>query len=411
VASGLLTLGLARGLPPSVFAAWTLFLVVVAYANHAHLGLIFGAQQLIPRLGGPGASGRGRAIHDTAWIAIALPSAAFALAGSFLWCRSTECGDGILLVAVGLSLFAQPLLGFVQASLRLKSRFTLMSLIGVISYAGPALGVALYWLLTRSITVESAVMSTMVFSIAGLAVASRDIGLPRIFDRSALREVALQGLGPLAIGILLILLINVDVWVLQAKLGRAAVGEWGIGLSVLSVSLSGVAAFSNVLYPTIVREHGTSGPRIELSRWIIVLASLSVGWLLFMGLAAGPILRLVLPSYLAALSPAIFLAGVGLQLGLLSFSSNVLLAQRRYVSVAAVFAAAVAANAVVDVLAVGWGSAVLALTKLTLVSALGIVFSILAGPGRPELRSAWLASLSIYVAGLIAFLLTQAGIS
>jgi O-antigen/teichoic acid export membrane protein len=407
VSSGLLTLALARALLPGSFAAWTLFLAVLAYANHAHLGLIFGAQQLIPRLGPPSRlTGRARTIHDTAWVAIALPAGLFAVAGSVLWCQSTGCGDDRVVFLAALALFAQPLLGFVQASLRVSARFTLMSVVGLVSYAGPAVGVAVYWLVARAITVDAAVVSTLVASLVGLAVACAWIGLPRRIDPAELPQIVLHGLGPMFVGVLLILIINVDIWFLQAKVGRVAVGEWGIGLSVLSLSLSGVGAFSNVLYPTLVREHGLTGPRIPLSRWVTGLALMSIAWLGVMGLAAGPLLRALLPAYVAALSPAVLLAGVGLQLGLTSFSSNVLLAGRRYITVVAVFAAALGANAIVDTFAAQTGTTALALTKLSVVSAIAIVLSRLASRDRAELGSAWIASLSVYLAAVVAYALT-----
>lgn len=404
VSSGLLTLALARTLLPGSFAVWTLFLAVMAYANHAHLGLIFGAQQLIPRLGPPPhLTGRARAIHDTAWLAILLPAGLFAVAGSVLWCRSIGCADGGLVAVATLALLAQPLLGFVQASLRLSARFTLMSLTGLVSYAGPAVGTALYWLVSRSITVEAAIVSTLIASLVGLAVASVAIGLPRRFASAELSQIALHGLGPMLVGVLLILLINVDIWFLQSRGGHTAVGEWGIGLSVLSLSLSGVGAFSNVLYPTIVREHGLTGPRIPLLRWVASVALVSIAWLGFMGFAAGPVLRALLPAYVASLSPAVLLAGVGLQLGLLSFSSNVLLAQRRYVTVVLVFAAALGANTLVDMFSAEMGATVLAMTKLVVVSTISIVFSSLAARIRSELRSSWIASMSVFLAALVAY--------
>jgi O-antigen/teichoic acid export membrane protein len=402
VSSGLLTLSLARDLLPQHFAEWTLFVALLGYANHSHLGLIFGAQQIIPSLGNQDRGDRARTVHDSAWIAIFAPASLYGVVAALGWCGLLGCTSATPVVLAAVAFAAQPVLGFLQASLRMSGRFTLMSLLGFMAYAVPGILITVVALVEPSaISVLTAVLVTVMAAVATVVVGSALVGLPRRFNPRDLVPVLLHGLGPLLVSVLLILFVNLDVWFLESRGGRASLGVWGVALTLVSVSLAGIASFANVMYPTMIRERGSGGHTVALARWIFPLGMLGATWVVAITVVARPILSIVLPAYAEAAPIAVVLAAVGIELGLSSFCTNALLADRRYGLVVALFAVAVVLNVVADAWLLNAGLRALAIAKLTVATLLVISGAIIASRRRPDIGLSWLVGLVVFAAGIL----------
>jgi O-antigen/teichoic acid export membrane protein len=407
VSNGLLGLLLARALVPSSFAAWTLFIALLGYANHAHVGLIFGAQQIIPTISGPRLNRRARALHDTAWASLMVPSIAYAIGGGAVWCATTSCDGWGVGAIVCVAFLCQPVLVFAQASLRLMSEFTRMSAIAFVAYAMP--GIAIVALVIAGASVTTTLAATLVASagVLGCVLGTRWIGLPRVIDLAVVGQLFVHGIAPSAGAILSLLVLNADVWIIQTRGDRSDLGFWGIGLSLASMSLSAIASFANVLYPTIVREYGLRDENMPLRRWLIPLGLIGGLGLIAMGALARPVLELLLPRYVPAAAVAVALAGTGVELGIASFSLNVLLAQRRYVLVIACLVPIVVGSIISDLVLVEAPLVVIAMTKTTIVGIGMIAASFIASRRHRGIGLSWTIGVGVLAAVVIGVALAS----
>ncbi len=309
---GRLVLNLAAAvvLGPADFGAWVVLTLLLQYAVFLALGIPNGAGREIPRALGAGDTAAADETEDIASggiLATGLLAGAAALVVAPLAIGDAVGVDGSTLGLLAVAVFLQQAFLLEQVLFRSRLRFRPASVqLAVQGAAAPVVGIAL---LLAGWGIDGLLLARVAVIVVALAMAGRTLARrprPR-WDPARLRALMAIGLPLLAAGILLVLLVTVDRWIVLALLGREALGVYGlVGLAASSLLLV-PTMISQQFYPRLAYAHGEGRDGAALLRLargqgllagtLTGLAALAVAVAAWFGIPAA------LPAYDEAIEP------------------------------------------------------------------------------------------------------------
>jgi O-antigen/teichoic acid export membrane protein len=293
----------AAVLGPTEFGAWVLASSLMQYASFASLGIVHGAAREIPRLSGAddrAAADRAEATATTISVIAALGAglAVLLLAlgpldfGTAPWLVALAVGTQQLVFAQQVILRARLLFRAAAGQLLVGSGILLVS-------AAPLLQAGIGGLLlARSVT------ATLVVATMGWRL-KRPIRFG--FDAPMARQMLRAGAPVMIAGATFAVLLTLDRWLIEAWLGRAAVGVYGVAALGANALLLIPTFLGQQLYPRLSYRRG-AGASIgdllsEALRFGTVAATATAGVGLATLLAALFLIPSILPEYVPALLP------------------------------------------------------------------------------------------------------------
>jgi O-antigen/teichoic acid export membrane protein len=286
---------------PTQLGIWNLMNVVLGYAPNAHLGVLHGMNKAIPLLRGQGRAADVDALKDSAlWVCIVLG----VLAAGGLWLAASGMSAGVrsALRVTSVAAFIQVLYTYQFCLLRGESRFALVSrgiVLGAVLGTVCVLGLAL---LARNRLVGALVgLAISVAVTTGFWFAGAGHTYARRIHWAWIGRAFRLGLPLMLIGLLDMVFLSADRWVVAGRLGVTATGYYALG--IMASGLLGLVpnAFAQVLYPFALTRIGETGdPRSLCSALKGSTTALSAIMLVLISgaaLALVPIVQLFLPVY------------------------------------------------------------------------------------------------------------------
>jgi O-antigen/teichoic acid export membrane protein len=327
-------------LGPETFGTWVILTLLLQYAVFLNLGVTNGAGREIPRLLGSGRPAEAAHIEDVAAFGVGLTGVGGAIVLTGVAAVMTDGLDPATLVLFAVAVLLQHLFLLEQVLFRSRLRFRPASV--QLAAQGAAVLIVGVLLLAAGFGIAGLLIARVTVVVVALASAGRTlerVPRPRA-DWAQLRSLMRVGAPLLAAGILVILLVTVDRWVVLAVLGSAALGVYG---------LVGLAASSLVLVPTMISqqyyprlafasgEGATGRTLLHMTRGqALVAGSLTSIAAVLVGLAAWFVIPAFLPDYAEAVGPILVVL-----VGMVAFSAgsaygnllNLVDRQRRYLSI------------------------------------------------------------------------------
>lgn len=306
---------------PFQMGIWNLMNVIIAYGASAHLGILHGMNKIIPLLRGQEKPKEIEVLRDSVfWVNSFLAAGATAIlfASSFFAPKAYR----VYLWIVAAVVFLQSIFAFQFSLLRANSSFALVS---------------------RGIFILSACSAFFVISLAflfpdrllggliGLAIAhlctvaywfvKSKLRYPFQINLPAVRQSFVVGIPLIIIGVLDMVFISIDRWIIVANLGITVLGYYSLGIMINNLISVVPGSVSSVLYPKMLErfavKQDVSDPsglflgalRIGAIVMLILICSVSFGlpviikFFLPKYLFSVPIIKiLVLGSFLYSLS-------------------------------------------------------------------------------------------------------------
>ncbi len=304
-----LNLVAAAVLGPVDFGAWVALSLLLQYAVFLTLGIPNGAGREIPRALGAGDAARADDTEDIATggiIATGLLAAVVTLVVAPLAVGDDGIGASTLIL-LAVAVFLQQGFLLEQVLFRSRLRFRPASVqLAVQGVAGAVVGVTL---LLAGWGIDGLLLARVAVVLVALAMAGRTLARrprPR-WDAARLRALMAIGLPLLAAGILLVLLVTVDRWVVLALLGQEALGIYGlVGLAASSLLLV-PTMISQQFYPRLAFAHGEgrdAATLLRMARGQGLLAGMLAGLgALAIAVASWFGIPIFLPAYIEAIGP------------------------------------------------------------------------------------------------------------
>jgi len=341
----LLSLVAARLLGPADFGEWVVLALIIQYAGFGSLGVPQGAGREVPKALGAGDDAGAAAIEDRAAAgslvsAVGVAALSFALAPALLGGPSTLPVTTLVLLAV--CVFLQQLFLLEQVLYRSRLRFRQASVQLVAQ--GLAAPIAGFGLLIAGWGVDGLLAARAVVLTVALVAATRTLArVPRpVWDTAVIRRLAKIGLPLVAAGMLLLLLVTIDRWLVAVVLGRTAAGWYGLVGTALSGLLVIPLLISQQFYPRLARARGGGAPGAEILRLArqqdLLAGVLTAAGSVVVAVAAIALIPVVLPAYVPAIRPIVTVAA---GVAVFAFASadgnllNLLDFQRRYLTIQA----------------------------------------------------------------------------
>jgi O-antigen/teichoic acid export membrane protein len=242
-------------LGPVAFGTWVALSLLLQYTPALGLGIANGVGREVPRLLGTGDEAAADHVEDVAAFGV-LSTSLLAGLGAVAIAPLLVAGIGAeTVVLVGVAAVAQSVFLFGQVLFRSRLRFRAASLqLAAQGIVGAVIGIVL---LAAGLGVDGILLARV--SVVGVAIAMAGRTLARVprprADLEMLGRLVAVGFPLMAAGILLLLLVTIDRWIVLAVLGQEALGVYG---------LVGLAASSLVLVPTIISQQYY--PRLGFAR-------------------------------------------------------------------------------------------------------------------------------------------------
>ncbi|MDD5492725.1 MAG: oligosaccharide flippase family protein [bacterium] len=348
-------------LTPLQFGIWNLMNVIVSYGSNAHLGVLDGMNKLIPMLRGQGQESEAEVIKDSAfWVNVFL-SAGW---GLVIWIASYAVPPlyTVALRITALVVFLLGLFSYYFSLLRADNRFTLVSAgVGGLSILSAVLILTLgYFSADRlsgvliGLTISYVLILFFWFFKGQYRFGLRLNGL-------AVRRSFSTGAPLLITGVLSVLFLSVDRWVIASKLGVAMVGYYAIGILVSNLIGLIPGSIASVLYPKMLERFGATGRSTTLMslldgpvRVVVMLLSLLIGGCI---LILPQLIKFFLPKYLPSVPFLGILVSAAFFFGAASVPGNFIIAVNKQKPLIAIQVAAILLAVTMDFVAVqmGWG--------------------------------------------------------
>ena len=323
---GRLALNLAAAvvLGPADFGAWVVITLLLQYAVFLALGIPNGAGREIPRAlgrGDPDAAAHTEDIASGGILATGLLASVAALVVAPIAVGQDAGLHASTLLLLALAVFLQQAFVLEQVLFRSRLRFRPASVqLAVQGAAAPVVGITL---LLAGWGLDGLLLARVAVLVVALAMAGRTLArLPRPrWDPVGLRALIAIGLPLLAAGILLVLLITVDRWIVLALLGREALGVYGlVGFAASSLLLVPIM-ISQQYYPRLAFARGEghdAATLLRMARGQGLLAAMLTGLAaLFVAAAAWFGIPIALPAYREAIGPILVVL-----VGMVAYSSG-----------------------------------------------------------------------------------------
>jgi O-antigen/teichoic acid export membrane protein len=285
--------------------------LLLQYSAFLGLGIPNGAGREIPRFLGAKDPTAAADVEDVASLGVVLTGLLAAVVSVALVPVLIGPQAGSTLLLLGAAAFLQQAFLLEQVFIRSRLRFRAASAqLAAQGLGAPIVGILL---LLAGWGINGLLVARAVVVLIALAMAGRSLGRipkPR-FDARRLVAIAMIGLPMLAAGILLVLVVTIDRWIVLALLGPEAVGIYG---------LVGLAATSLILVPTMIsqqyyprlafaRGEGADGAALlRMARGQAILAGgLTAIAASFVALAAIFVVPAFLPAYVGAVGPILII--------------------------------------------------------------------------------------------------------
>lgn len=301
-------IGLARAvlLPvlfgPAQLGVWNLLNVVLGYGANVHFGLLDGMNKAIPFLRGRGEREEVEQIKDSVFWANALLGGCAGLALALLSLRVPgEFGQGLRILA--FIAFLQLVYFYLFSLLRADNRFGLVSS-GVVGFSALSTGLVIGGAWAHPDRLRGALLGLL--ASYGLVVAywlyrSRYRFVVRCRPGD-IRKALDLGFPLIVYGVLNMLFLSVDRWMIAAWLDETQLGYYALGFMASNLLVLVPTSVASVLYPRML-ERFAAGEDPGAVRGLLVgpLKALAALMLVLIGVAVvllPPVVRLFLPKFL-----------------------------------------------------------------------------------------------------------------
>jgi O-antigen/teichoic acid export membrane protein len=291
----------AAVLGPVGFGTWVLVSSLIQYSTFTSLGIVHGAAREIPRLHGAEEAASADGVEDVA-TAAALSTGLLAGIGSAAL-TPVLFGPDVNPVLVGLAVFLQQAFFLQQILFRANLRF----------------GAAAGQLASGAVGLPAAGLPLLRFGPDGLVLARILVNggvvllalrrLPRVprprWRRAIAADLLRVGAPVMMAGLVFALLITIDRWLIDALLGRTAVGQYGLVTLAIGGLLVVPTFLSQQLYPRLSHERGAGATGrliLQAARQFGLTAALLTG---AAGLLASLVAIVAIPRLLPDYAPAI----------------------------------------------------------------------------------------------------------
>ena len=328
----------AAVLGPVQFGTWILVSSVVQYSTFTSLGIVNGAAREIPRLHGAQDAAGAQDVEDVATGAALVTGL---LAGVLVAALSPVLfGSGVVNpVLVGVAVLLQQGFFLQQILFRANLRFRAAAgQLAVGAVALPVVGIPLLRFGPDGLVVARIVLNAGVFLLA----LRRLPRMPRPRWHTATASGLLRVGAPVMMaGLVFALLITIDRWLVDALLGRTAVGQYGVVTLAIGGLLVVPTFLAQQLYPRLSHERGAGASGADLlqaaRRFGLTAALLTGGAGLLASIAAVIAIPILLPEYVPAVGAIVVAsaavavyagsAGLGYVLNLTGHQRTLVLAQ------------------------------------------------------------------------------------
>jgi O-antigen/teichoic acid export membrane protein len=300
--------GLARAvlLPvlfnPAQLGIWNLLNVVLGYGSNAHLGLLDGMNKSIPSLRGQNELAEAERIKDSVfWANLMLGGSSGVALVLASWYIPGDFGNSLRIL--GGVTFLQLVFYYLFSLLRADNRFGLISS-GVVGLSVLSTILVLGGAVGHPDRLRGGLLGLL--ASYGLIVAYwlyrsryRFVFQCRVEEiRTALK----LGFPLIVLGVLNMVFMSVDRWMIAAWLDETRLGYYALGFMASNLLVLVPTSVASVLYPRMLERFAVSGdPRAARGLMVGPLRALAVLMLILIGAAIvflPPLIRLFLPKYL-----------------------------------------------------------------------------------------------------------------
>ena len=290
---------------PAQLGVWNLMNVIIGYSANAHLGILHGLNKKIPALR---SIGRAREIDDLKdsvfWFNLLLGViAGCVMMFSSFWASPVYAS---FLRIISLIIVLQMVFVFLFSMIRAESRFALVSRgIAVLSLSSTLFVILLAYLFRDRVlgALVGLTFAYMIVVIYWLTKSGYHFAFSIKWHHIA--EAFVTGLPLIIIGLIDMILLSFDRWVIAWQLPAAALGFYALG--IMASNLLGIVptAAANVLYPRMLERFAAAEDRREVSGLLLNPIRAMAVVMIFLICAAAIILpviiRLLLPKYLPSI--------------------------------------------------------------------------------------------------------------
>lgn len=261
-------------LAPAVFGAWSIVFTVLAYTVHGNLGILSGANRLIPiRLG----QRRDDAAVDLERVALGgtLAAALVLMVAVFAVALAVDEATRSIWVVCALAVAAQQMYLFAQVSLRARLDFNAASLQQLaLAVLFPVLGLPL--VAASGVAGLTIAQAASYAAGAGLLWAVWRRGLRPRLDGPATLGLLRAGFPIMLSGLAFTAMTSVDRWVVLWLGGQALLGQYALA-SIVSSSLMFVSlVVAQQFYPQLAHAYGAGVEHAGLIRLALRQSATSV---------------------------------------------------------------------------------------------------------------------------------------
>jgi|GEM_PF-2229917 len=237
---------------PAQMGIWNLMNVVVAYGSSAHLGILHGMNKIIPLLRGQEKHQEIAVMRDSVfWVNsfLAAGAAAILFASSFFVPKAYM----VYLWIVAVIVFFQAIFAFQFSLLRANSLFALVSRgIFMLSTCSAFFVISLAFLFTDRLL--GGLVGLAVAHLCTIAYWFVKLKLRYLFhiDLAVVRQSFIVGIPLIFMGVLDIVFVSIDRWIIVSSLGITVLGYYSLGIMINNLISVVPGSVASVLYPKML---------------------------------------------------------------------------------------------------------------------------------------------------------------
>ncbi|MBK7046307.1 MAG: hypothetical protein IPH48_07275 [bacterium] len=296
---------LSRILGPDLLGFWMSLMLVVTYGQHLHLGIVNAVNRQIPLLQGQGRLAEVQDYANTAASALLRFSCAWMLIGSVIAVFIFRSHPGGAILVCGLAV-AEVWYQMYVTLMKTHGRFGVVGFLNVARAAGmlALLPIVHAWTIP-GLYLRAAIIA--ILSVAAAAVLSPVRLAPRGTGRRVF-EIVSEGFPLLLVGMVFSVQISIDRLLVASMMGPTSLGEYSLATMLLSIMIVIPGVIGITSYPEMLRRIGSSGgprqirPLVQRQTRGILIASVLISSMAVV--VSGPVVRIMLPEYVAGIEPA-----------------------------------------------------------------------------------------------------------
>jgi len=348
-------------LGPAQFGVWNFMNVIIGYGANAHFGILHGFNKVVPELRAVGKINELNDLIDSVfWVNLFLGILVgfFLLVYSILFQSSYALPSKVAAVVVVLQMIFQ----FYFSLLRAESRFKLVST-GV---AGLSIASSIFVLLLANFFNDK-----LFGALCGLVVAyiiivaywfnKGEYNIKARIKLSLVKYIFGIGFHLIILGILSMVLLSVDRWIIAWKLQDTALGYYALG--IMATNMLGMIPISiaNVLYPRMLERFATTQDRTAVGNLYLIpvraIASLMIFFISATIVYLPVLINLLLPKYSPAIPLINILVPGAFFLSIAPITGNFVIAVNQHKALICTGVVSIIAGIIVDIvlLQIGYG--------------------------------------------------------